>query len=74
MATFDVRDNDPSIVEIVFADDCDGVAYSLDISNNLGSGCVSIRDNVDYLVIESAEHAQNLKKALDKAIELGWLK
>ena len=74
MAVFDVRDSEPNILEIVFADVCVGVAYSLDISNNLGNGCVSIRDDDDYLVIESAEHARNLQKALDKAIELGWLK
>lgn len=73
MATFDVRDNDPSIVEIVFADKNDGLANTLDISD-VDQGFVLIRDDEDYLVIQSAEHARNLQKALDKAIELGWLK
>lgn len=73
MATFDVRDNDPSIVEIVFADKYVGIANTLDVSD-VDRGFVLIRDDEDYLVIESAEHARNLQKALDKAIELGWLK
>lgn len=73
MAVFDVRNNDPEIVEILFAEKNDGLACSLEISS-AGGGYVSIRDDDDYLVIESAEHARNLQKALDKAIELGWLK
>ena len=70
MAVFDVRENDPNIVEIVFAEKYDGIACTLDTSNAF----VHIRDNQYYLVIDSAEHARNLQKALDKAIELGWLK
>ena len=35
---------------------------------------VKISDGVEYVLIESAEHARNLQKALNKAIELGRLK
>ena len=35
---------------------------------------IAIRDKNAYVLIESAEHAEFLKKALDKAIALGWLK
>lgn len=35
---------------------------------------VKISDGLDFVLVESAEHARNLQKALDKAIELGWLK
>ena len=73
MATFDVRDNDPNIVQIVFEDKYVGLANTLDTCD-VDRGFVLIRDDEDYLVIESAEHARNLQKALDKAIELGWLK
>lgn len=32
-----------------------------------------IDDGGESLIINSVEHANNLKKALDKAIELGWV-
>lgn len=73
MAVFDVQDNDPNIVQIVFEDKYVGLANTLGIWD-VDRGSVIIRDDEDYLVIESAEHARNLQKALDKAIELGWLK
>ena len=73
MRVFDVRNNDHRIVEILFAENNNGLACSLE-SSGAGRGYVYIRDDDDYLVIESAEHARNLQKALDKAIELGWLK
>lgn len=36
-------------------------------------GTVKIMDDDAFVVIESVAHASNLIKALEKAIELGWL-
>lgn len=38
------------------------------------NNCVEVRDCGEFVIIESAEQARNLQKALDKAIEFGWLK
>lgn len=37
-------------------------------------GKVAIEDSTTVVCVESKEHAINLIKALEKAIELGWLK
>ena len=65
------------LTSIIFSDpideDGDSIAYKLTKSCN-HKNHVLINDNTDYILIESKEHAENLKKALDKAIELGWIK
>ena len=77
MTVFDVRKENFKIEKIVFsesetAEGCD-IGHSLSVWEE-DSAFVQISDGVEYVLIESVEHAQNLKKALDKAIELGWLK
>lgn len=83
MSTFDIRDSavEP-IKHIVFSDTVNlrGLPIASSLSRN-----ATIHDRVElrdadydgfgegYVVIENKEHAQMLKLALDKAIELGWL-
>ncbi len=74
MAKFDVRDSVEEITEIVFAEamdeDDDPNAYLLQHCRSF----IAIVDGLHSEVfINDKEHAQNLIKALNKAIELGWL-
>lgn len=76
MAIFDVREeNNEEITEIVFAEREDIEAYT--ICPAVGcNGFITIYDGKDAesVSISSIEHAENLIKALRKAIELGWIK
>lgn len=80
MATFDVRSQNTSEVDtITFADSrggqeeyCQG--YSIRKSVDFNSG-IQIDDNDDsFVLISTKQHALDLIKALEKAIELKWLK
>lgn len=78
MSTFDVRTRDSdTVTNIVFADDKDcsrAFAYYID-RHGSDDTLVCINDHQeDFIIVTSAEHARDLMKALDKAIELGWLK
>lgn len=71
MASIDVRkDTKTKISKIQFSDSMYGCAYYLD-SN--GGHAVTIQ-GACAVYIASKEDAQNLIKALEKAIELGWWK
>lgn len=76
MSTFDVRNQEVGkINEIIFADKehSDG-SYQAFKVEPWTSGDVKIYDSHDdYVFVNSEEHARNLIKALEKAIELGWL-
>lgn len=77
MAVFDVRKEDNKIEKIIFSS-VEGesgydVGYSL-CKWDEEDGLVEINDRHCFVLVESAEHARNFQKALDKAIELGWLK
>ena len=83
MATFDVREEDnEEITKIVFAheedDDGDFQACTIVGATFKGSGYICIYDTYncseESVSISSIEHAENLIKALRKAIELGWVK
>ena len=69
---YDVRKSNEEIDKIIFANDNMYFAYSIiegDISN-----AISILDGCgEFVVISGAKHARDLIKALNKAIELGWL-
>jgi hypothetical protein len=76
MSTFDVRtDSSNPITEIVFAETHHSAgslqAYKLEPRT---SGDIRIYDGDDYVYVNSAEHARDLIKALEKAIEFGWVK
>lgn len=78
MTVFDVREENSKIEKIVF-NSVEGEYSGYDVGYYLRKwdaedGLVEINDRRAFVLVESAEHAQNLKKALDKAIELGWLK
>ena len=78
MTIFDVREETKKGIKgIVFSESessggCD-IGYVLSNWEEDGT-FVKISDGLDFILVESAEHARNLQKALDKAIELGWLK
>lgn len=71
---YDVREsNHPAITGIVFSEEkrrntC--IAHTLTQYEDK----VKIVDSDEYVFIVDKEHAENLIKALHKAIELGWLK
>jgi hypothetical protein len=62
----DIRETEEEINEIVFADE-GSHAHTLTKSHY-----TSIRDNCDYVNLCNKEHALNLIKAIEKAIELDW--
>ena len=75
MSVLDIRVDTPSPVEkIVFSSEAVdgwGVAHCL---TTYGTKFVAIRDSGESVLLTNKEHAENLIKALQKAIELGWLK
>lgn len=79
MNTYDVRSNNEAIGEIVFADlqDSDACvqAYRIfpSVVTHTKQKYITIYEDVDSVIINSKEHALNLIKALNKAIELGWI-
>lgn len=79
MATFDVRSENTSEVDtITFADSrggqegyCQGDSIRKSVDFNSG---VQIDDkNEGFILISTEQHALDLIKALEKAIELKWL-
>jgi hypothetical protein len=74
MSAYDVRELHEEVDEIIFAEKSEGgkfVAYKV---TNAMRG-VSIVDGVNaFVLVRNKEHADNLRKALDKAEHLGWLK
>ena len=76
MSTYDVRSNNEEVIdEIVFAEDCawEGGWQACSITCNTLKKYILVSDPGESLVINSKEHALNLIKALNKAIELGWI-
>ncbi len=77
MTVFDVREgNKKEIKGIVFSESESSGGWNIGyfLSNWEEEAFVKISNGLDFVLVESAEHARNLQKALDKAIELGWLK
>lgn len=76
MAVFDVREGvEESITEIVFAEgtSINGLSNAYKVEEvTYGIAIWSSED--EYVRVHGVEHAQNLIKALNKAIELGGLK
>jgi hypothetical protein len=76
--TFDVRtDKNFEVDEIVFANplckqETDSIAHSI-IQPSVYKGMVSIKDHEAFVLVQDKQHALNLIKALEKAIELKWL-
>lgn len=77
MSGIDVRNlNEVVIDKIIFADhDAHPNVVQGSHLEHHGVYGAKIRDNTSsFIYITSVEQANNLKKALDKAIELGWFK
>lgn len=80
MAVLDIRsESHEEITEIIFAEreDIDGDFQAYMICPAMScNGFITIYDGEDTesVSISSIEHAENLIKALRKAIELGWVK
>lgn len=77
MGVFDVRgEKNEEVDTIIFAErnDRDGDEQAYRLSKSTFDGFVLIEDSgSDSVVLSSKEHAQNLIKAVEKAIDLGWL-
>lgn len=77
MVTFDVRNNGVGVIDVIkFADENE---YSYSILTHISSeeihdGDIQLISSGGHARIHSKAHARNLIKALEKAIELGWLK
>lgn len=85
MSVYDVRYHEfVEITEIVFADAAaiaSGIAHAHYVEPWKIGGSLAIRDSTyveqgdkGYVVVTSKEHAENLIKALEKSIDLGWVK
>lgn len=75
MSTFDVRNsNQDNITKIVFADDRSEDGYVQACTIEFGLTHLEIYDGADSVIINSKQHALDLIKAIEKAIELGWVK
>lgn len=79
MSEFDVR-KDTTITSIIFNDanspDGANVAYKITPWTHKGIRLEDIEydgDDVGYVVLTGKSQALNLIKALEKAVELGWL-
>ena len=76
MATIDIRNTSEDAIDTITFASASSVSY---ICGKLvkGGNDVEVQDPEDdyrSLVIESKEDAENMIKALQKAIELGWFK
>lgn len=74
MATIDIREDKSEIDAIIFSEEetRDGICVAYIMDKELGR--LNIRDANEHVILTSKEHVLNLIKALNKAIELGWLK
>lgn len=74
----DVRTSGSTVVfsEIRFADPHPETEVALKVMpyNGCSGGVTVVDEGGDAVVIVDKVHARDLTKALDKAIELGWLK
>lgn len=73
MATIDVRGEVEEVVTAIKFSDSYATHLIGEGIGEEGSFVMLYDDNNDYVVINDKEHALNLIKALNKAIELGWL-
>jgi hypothetical protein len=70
MATIDIRATDEKVDKIVFSSATYEIANSLELDSRV---VILKNDEDDYMNIQKAD-VQNLIKALQKAVELGWTK
>jgi hypothetical protein len=76
MSIFDVRtDTAPNITQLKFGDFNSKTATAQYIERYKGAvGGIKVVDDYDeFVVVSDKAHAENLIKALETAIELGWV-
>lgn len=83
MSTIDIRDMHMSTIDVIQFADSDTDAVNVTpcyVAKDINCVVVLDEDRSDYLTdcgtrfrILNKEHAQNMIKALEKAVELGWL-
>lgn len=73
MATIDVRDEAEDVVQVIKFSDSYATHLVGEGIGEKDSFVTLYDDNEDFVVINDKQHALNLIKALNKAIELGWL-
>jgi len=76
MSTFDIRQLRAEAITSLRIADSDTNVYIAEMVSPVAEG-VKVHDGScagHFVVVRSKEHADNLRKALDKAEELGWLK
>lgn len=78
MSEFDVRLPAPPVSAIKFADAHENSfasGFQITLNGFSGGNTIAITDDQgDFILIHSKETAINLIKAINKAIELSWLK
>lgn len=74
MATIDVREESSEVTAITFYSLSGPDFHNLAAKITKQRSGVIISDGSDFVVVENQLHAMNLIKALNKAVELGWLK
>lgn len=78
MSEFDVRLPAPPVSVIKFADAHENSfasGFQITLNGHGGGNTIAISDDQgDFVLIHSKETAVNLIKAVNKAIELSWLK
>lgn len=74
MATIDVRGEVEDVVQVIKFSDSYATHLVGEWIGEEGSFVMLYDDNYDHVVINDKQHALNLIKALNKAIELGWLR
>lgn len=73
MATIDIRDISEDAIDEIRVRDKDRCILSVELIERAGNYVnVYDSDGSDRLTIHSEEHANNLIKGIQKAIELGW--
>jgi len=77
MTTYDVRNQSCDEITVLRIADRDSNTYIAELvipSNGAGIKIYDSQDTGHSVVVKTKEHAANLRKALDKAEQMGWLK
>lgn len=74
MSSIDIRNESEEVTEIIFSDEGNSYVVATKVERYV-TDSIKIVDEDDRanVIIESKEHAENLIKAIQKAIELRWL-
>ena len=73
MSTIDIRDASLSNIDTIIVSErsINGINVAYKISNNYNR--INIHDEDEFVCIVNKEHAENMIKAIQKAVQLGWV-